>query len=119
METGVQQVWSPSQFHSFARAPSHVTARNRKPSQRTLGGCPGTSISLRSGIFRAQRKMPAPLAVPIGQERLVGEGEVDHFSCFLLEDDGSSFVGSTAAIATPLKGPAPGIRRGAQREPLL
>lgn len=30
--------------------------------------------------------------------------EEDHFSCFLLEDDGSSSVASTAAIETSLKG---------------
>lgn len=125
MGQGVQREGSStlvpsSWFHSLARAPSHVPARNSRPNLRSWGRhcCPGTSSPLRSGIFRAQRKILTPLAVPIGQERLV-VGKEDDFSCFLLEDNGSSSVGSTATPATQLKGPAHRKRRGAQRKPPL
>lgn len=71
------------------------------------------SVPLKYGIFRAQRKMSA---VHIGQQEVVVG---NHFSCFLSENDGSSSVCFTAAIATPLKGPASRMRRGSESEPFL
>ena len=49
------------------------------------------------------------------QEVVVGA----HFSCFLAEDGGSSSEGFTASTATPPKGPASRMRRGAESEPFL
>lgn len=91
-------------------------ARNGRPNQRTLGGCPVTSPFLNLKIRNLQgseEDASTPDSPHWSGEMVVG----DYFSCFLLEDDGSSSVGSIAAIGTQLKGSK--MRRGAQSEPLL
>lgn len=116
MERGVLQVWFPSWLHPLDRAPSHVMARNGRPNLRTLEGCPGTSLTLGSGIFQgSEEDASTPGSSHWSREMVVG----DQFSSFLLEEDGSSFAGFTATIATSLKGPDFRMRKGAQSELLL
>ena len=109
MQRGVQQVWSPSQLHLLARAPSHVTARNRRPNQRTLGGLPWYLHPFKIwNLQDSEEDVSTPdsshWSGGVSWEEEEEEEEEDHFSCFLLEDDGSSSVASTAAIETSLKG---------------
>lgn len=71
MERGVQQVWLMSCLHPFARASSHVMARNGRPNQRTLGAAQSSLILNPFKILNLQgpEEDANTLAVPIGQER--------------------------------------------------
>lgn len=113
---GVQQGWFLSWVLPLARPCSRVMARNGRPSRRTRGLL-GYLHSFKILKLQGPEEDASAPGSSHWSGEVQGRGKI-HFPSFHWRARVPA-VGSTAALTTPLKGPAPSMRGGAQREPFL